>query len=200
MVHPAAQHRLEASPLLGRQDRLALLDRAEPRDPEVGPELRHLAHLGLDLREVHRLLLEQRGQVELGDPDVGAAADRFPREVAAEGLQPGDLIGAQPELGPVVEHDGDERPLRGIPHHPPMPAHGAHAPAPGLHLLGQLGAEASEASRQLVDQPAGLLEGAGGGARPGGHDDGSGRHDHEKCEHHRSHASLPTFPRAARHS
>ena len=72
-------------------------------------------------------------------------------------------------------------------------AHRARRAAP-LDLLGQLGAEASEASRQLVDQPARLLEGAGGGARPGGHDDGGRRHGHENGEHHRSHASLPAFP------
>ena len=155
VVHPAAQHRLEARPLLRGEHGLPLLDRAEPRDPEVDPELRHLPGLGLGLGEVHGILLEERPEIELGDPDVGVPADRLPRELPADGLEPRDLLGGEPELGPVMEHDGDEGPLRWVPHHPPGHAHGA---APLLDLLDEVGAEAAQAPRQLVDEPASLFE------------------------------------------
>src|SRR5262245_54415816 len=66
-----AEERLELRPLLGRQEGPPLLHGPEALDLGIGPQLRELPDLRLHLGEIERLALEERGQVQLGDPDVG---------------------------------------------------------------------------------------------------------------------------------
>ena len=136
--HAGVPDRLQLLELLGGQEGAPGCKRPEAREPAIGLKRGDLPDLGLDGREVPAGLLQERLQVDFGHLQVGRPADEVLGHVGSDLPQLLLLIGRQPELLTVSQHDRDERPLvatHATIAHPSHAAHHAlvHAPPAAHH-------------------------------------------------------------------